>query len=145
MVTEPTQFGGSLDLLSQIIQAVNIPALRKAFVQSRADVKETARRGAKAILLICSCMEEKVEIVRRCLAGELGLCEAERIMDVDHSIIRRWIVRYVVDGVAGLMPRERNRTYSVAVKLTTVQEYLSGAGRAYKNSKGLHCIREELR
>lgn len=54
VVTEPEQFGGSLELLSQITQAVQIPVLRKDFIQSRADVEETSRCGAKAVLLICA-------------------------------------------------------------------------------------------
>lgn len=58
VVTEPDQFGGSMELLSGITQAVQIPVLRKDFIQTRADVEATARCGAKAILLICACMKE---------------------------------------------------------------------------------------
>lgn len=58
VVTEGSQFGGSLELLSHMTHAVQIPVLRKDFIRSRADVEETARRGAKAILLICACMTE---------------------------------------------------------------------------------------
>lgn len=58
VVTEPEQFGGSLDLLRGIVQAVSIPVLRKDFVQSVQDIEETARCGAKAVLLICATMSE---------------------------------------------------------------------------------------
>ena len=58
VVTEPEQFGGSLELLSQIARAVQIPVLRKDFIQSRADVEETSRCGAKAVLLICARLNE---------------------------------------------------------------------------------------
>lgn len=58
VVTESNQFGGSMELLSCIAQAVQIPVLRKDFIQTRADVEATVRYGAKAILLICACMKE---------------------------------------------------------------------------------------
>ena len=58
VVTEETQFGGSLDFLSSITQAVKIPVLRKDFLHTPAHIEETARRGAKAVLLICACLKE---------------------------------------------------------------------------------------
>ncbi len=57
VVTEEKEFGGSLKLLYAIAKTVDIPILRKDFVCSERDLEETARYGAKAILLICSCME----------------------------------------------------------------------------------------
>lgn len=73
VVTEPKQFGGSLELLEQIANTVRIPVLRKDFVQSRADLEETVRCGAKAILLICACMTQETlkELYHASL--ELGL------------------------------------------------------------------------
>lgn len=58
VVTEPKQFGGSLKLLEQIANTVRIPVLRKDFLKNRADLEESARRGAKAVLLICACMTQ---------------------------------------------------------------------------------------
>lgn len=58
VVTEPKQFGGSLELMEQITKAVRIPVLRKDFLSSRADLEETTRCGAKAVLLICACMTQ---------------------------------------------------------------------------------------
>ena len=73
VVTEPKQFGGSLEFLEQITKAVRIPVLRKDFVQSTSDLEETVRCGAKAVLLICSCMTQATlkELYHRSL--ELGL------------------------------------------------------------------------
>ena len=42
--------------------------------------------------------------------------------------VRRWIARYESEGAEGFAPPERNRVYSLEVKLNAVQEYLSGAG-----------------
>ena len=58
VVTEERDFGGSLDLLSDLVKAVRIPVLRKDFIRTTADVEETARRGAAAVLLICACLDE---------------------------------------------------------------------------------------
>ena len=56
VVTEKSRFGGSLELLSGIAQAVRVPVLRKDFLRSPSDVEESARRGARAVLLICACL-----------------------------------------------------------------------------------------
>ena len=38
VVTEPKDFGGSLDLLRQLVKATTLPILRKDFVTSREDL-----------------------------------------------------------------------------------------------------------
>ena len=73
VLTEPNQFGGSLELLKQITNAVHIPVLRKDFLHSRADLEETVRCGAKAVLLICSCMTQTTLKELYYGALELGL------------------------------------------------------------------------
>ena len=78
VVTEPEQFGGSLELLSEIVQAVQVPVLRKDFIRTRADMEETARRGAKAILLICACMRE--ELLRELYQASLD-CGMEPLVE----------------------------------------------------------------
>ena len=59
VVTEERDFGGSLDLLSSLVKAVDLPVLRKDFIRTAGDIEETARRGAAAVLLICSCLDER--------------------------------------------------------------------------------------
>jgi len=54
VVTEPEHFGGSLDLLRDIVDAVNLPILRKDFIKTEHDLHETIDCGATEILLICS-------------------------------------------------------------------------------------------
>ena len=58
VVTEETEFGGSLSLLRRIASAVNIPVLRKDFITCKADLAATAEAGGKAVLLICACLDE---------------------------------------------------------------------------------------
>lgn len=71
VVTEETHFGGSLAFLREIVRAAGIPVLRKDFIQSAADVEETAACGASAVLLICASMPEQA--LRECYAAALDL------------------------------------------------------------------------
>ena len=70
--------------------------------------------------------EEKVKLIQRYLAGEIGVNEAGRLVDVDPETIRGWIARYETEGLDGFMPRKRNRVYSSELKRAAVFEYLSG-------------------
>jgi len=54
VVTEGEHFGGSLDLLRSITQAVSLPVLRKDFIETEEDLFETLDCGAKGVLLICA-------------------------------------------------------------------------------------------
>lgn len=42
--------------------------------------------------------EAKVEIVRRCISGEIGVNEAGREVGVGSVTIRRWLSRYESEG-----------------------------------------------
>ena len=57
VVTEPNDFGGSLELLASIANAVRIPVLRKDFITCEDDLRQTLEHGAAAVLLISSCLE----------------------------------------------------------------------------------------
>jgi indole-3-glycerol phosphate synthase len=58
VVTEAKNFCGSLDLLSSITNAVNVPVLRKDFITDKTMIKETAEHGATAVLLTCAFLKE---------------------------------------------------------------------------------------
>jgi len=59
VVTENARFGGSTELLRAIAQAVEVPVLRKDFIQNEEQLVETAELGAAAVLLICAIVDEK--------------------------------------------------------------------------------------
>ena len=59
VVTEPNDFGGSLDMLKQIVKAVNIPVLRKDFIRTKEEIDISLECGAKAVLLMCSVMSKE--------------------------------------------------------------------------------------
>ena len=52
ILTEPTEFGGSLDDLSQAHAAVPVPLLRKDFIVDEVQLLEARAAGASAVLLI---------------------------------------------------------------------------------------------
>lgn len=70
VVTEPREFGGSLELLESIA-AMGLPVLRKDFINTKEELLETKALGASAVLLMYSCLGSET-------LGEL-YCEAKRI------------------------------------------------------------------
>ncbi len=72
--------------------------------------------------------EEKLRLVQKCISGELGVCEAGRIVGVEHSQVRRWIKLYESEGAEGLLAQTKRRNYSPDLKLKAVLAYVSGQG-----------------
>ena len=72
--------------------------------------------------------EEKLAIVKQCLSGEIGVCEAGRQMGVVQESIRRWIYRYEAEGDEGLQKAQNQRKYPKKLKEAAVKDYLSGKG-----------------
>jgi indole-3-glycerol phosphate synthase len=58
VVTEPRDFGGSLELLHGLSRIVEAPILRKDFVHEPEDVQETVEAGASALLLTVSLLAD---------------------------------------------------------------------------------------
>ena len=72
--------------------------------------------------------EEKLSIVKRCLSGEFGVCEAGRQIGVNQQSVRAWINRYEAEGEDGLSAAEGCRRYPKELKEAAVKDYLSGKG-----------------
>ncbi len=58
VLTEPTRFGGSLDDLRAVAEAVDLPVLRKDFIVDRGQIWEAAEAGAAAVLLIVAILSD---------------------------------------------------------------------------------------
>ncbi len=58
VLTEPTRFGGSYEDLSRAVLSVDAPVLMKDFIVDPAQVREAARLGARAVLLILRCLSD---------------------------------------------------------------------------------------
>ena len=79
--------------------------------------------------------EEKVRLVRQCLAGELSIRGAAQEVGVGATSVRRWIIAYEAEGAEAFLPHSQNRVYSPKLKEKAVQEYLSGQGSLEDISK----------
>jgi indole-3-glycerol phosphate synthase len=58
VVTESEHFGGSLNMLERICASVDVPVLRKDFIQTEMQIRETASAGASAVLLIVAILDQ---------------------------------------------------------------------------------------
>ena len=72
--------------------------------------------------------EEKVNIVRKCQAGEISIRAAGQETGVDRKTICRWMARYEAEGTAGFLPQEQNRVYPPETKRQAVRDYQAGKG-----------------
>lgn len=63
VVTEPTLFNGSLELLREVRASTDLPILRKDFITNPRQIQETADVGANAILLIARLLPSQKELV----------------------------------------------------------------------------------
>ena len=89
-------------------------------------------------------LEEKAELVLKCIRGEIGVCEAGRMAQVDHSTIRSWIARYQAEGLEGLKRQERNRNYTTEEKLRAVLTYINGKGSLCRSFLEAACLRSAM-
>lgn len=89
VLTEPDQFGGSLDDLTAVVGAVRIPVLRKDFIVHAVQIWEARVSGASAVLLIARALSpDRLQALYE-VAVEAGL---EVLIEVrDHQELARAI------------------------------------------------------
>lgn len=94
VLTEPTRFGGSLENLEAVREAVEVPVLRKDFVVDERQLHETARMGADAVLLIARFLDDLDRFVE--VSKDLGLEplvevhngeELEKALDTEAEVV----------------------------------------------------------
>ena len=73
VVTELKRFGGSLQTLRRVCDAVKVPVLRKDFFSSAEQIQESKEQGAAAMLLILATTPDPLATDLYRLARELGL------------------------------------------------------------------------
>ncbi len=72
--------------------------------------------------------EAKVEIVRRCISGEIGVKEAGREVGVGSVTIRRWLARYESEG---------GRRLFTAGTESLIQSWVEASGGSGVSKRGL--------
>ena len=82
----------------------------------------------------------KIKIVEQYLDGEIGLNQASKKIGVACPSIRKWISIYKCNGPAGLLNQPKNKSYSKALKISAVNDYLNGVG-----SLDDICLKYEIR
>ena len=91
-LTDGVDFGGKLEHIHAIRDAVPLPVLRKDFIIDAYQVWESRAFGADAILLIAECLTESQIIDFQILAVELGMTtllevhEIESLYRVQHHV-----------------------------------------------------------
>ncbi len=96
VVTESSNFGGSLEMLRAVSAAVPVPVLRKDFLTSTDQVDESGRCGARAVLIILATTPDNLARDLYSAAAERGMeavveihneLELERAVKLNPSII----------------------------------------------------------
>lgn len=85
VLTEPQWFHGSVEDLSAVRTAVEVPVLRKDFVVSSYQVHEARAHGADLVLLIVAALEQKVLIGLRERIESLGMTALIEVHDEDEA------------------------------------------------------------
>src|SRR5262245_16849416 len=73
VLTEPTFFDGSVEHLTAVRAAVNVPLIRKDFTVDEYQLFEARGAGADAVLLIVAALEQRLLKALQQRAWELGL------------------------------------------------------------------------
>jgi indole-3-glycerol phosphate synthase len=85
VLTEQRRFGGTLDDLSAVRAAVDIPVLRKDFMVTSYQLWEARAYGADVVLLIVAALEQNalISLIER--AESLGMCPLVEVHDAEET------------------------------------------------------------
>jgi indole-3-glycerol phosphate synthase len=89
VLTEKRRFGGSLDDLAAVRDAVQIPVLRKDFIVSSYQLWEARAHGADLVLLIVAALEQNalVSLVERAVSiGLVPLVEVHTMAELERAL-----------------------------------------------------------
>jgi indole-3-glycerol phosphate synthase len=89
VLTEPRRFGGSLEDLAAVREAVQVPVLRKDFIVSSYQLWEARAYGADVVLLIVAALEQNalVSLVERATSIDLvPLVEVHTEEELDRAL-----------------------------------------------------------
>lgn len=81
VLTEPARFGGSLEHLSTVVGAVDVPVMRKDFLVDPVQVIEARAAGASGVLLIARMLPGKMLMEMTEQAEQLGMFVLVEVFD----------------------------------------------------------------
>lgn len=91
-LTDEHFFGGSLETIAAIREAVSLPVLRKDFIIDSWQVWEARAAGADAVLLISECLSEGQLLDLMILSHELDMTALVEVHDMEHLLrVRRHV------------------------------------------------------
>lgn len=89
VLTEPHFFGGSIDDLIAVREAVSLPVLRKDFTRTGAQIWEARACGADAVLLIVATLDQTTLADLLAIAGDVGvdaIVEAHTALELERAV-----------------------------------------------------------
>ncbi len=133
VLTEPSEFGGSLDDLAAARSSVEVPLLRKDFIVDEVQLLEARLAGASAVLLIARALRADRFFALAAAARSIGLdvllevrdeSELERALGVPDGVIgvnnRNLETLAIDDSVSErllrLVPPERTAVYESGIR-----------------------------
>jgi indole-3-glycerol phosphate synthase len=108
VLTEPTFFDGSLDHLSAVRAAVDLPLIRKDFIVDEYQLLEARAAGADAALLIVAALDQQELLRLQLRAQDLGLATLIEVHDEDE-------LRRAIDSGARLVGVNNRNLRTLAV------------------------------
>jgi indole-3-glycerol phosphate synthase len=87
VLTEPVQFGGSLEDLRSVRSVSNVPVLRKDFLVGPEQVLEARAAGADAVLLIVRALEPETLLACLQMARDLGMDALVEVHDEPEMLL----------------------------------------------------------
>jgi indole-3-glycerol phosphate synthase len=134
VLTEQNRFGGSLDDLRAVRQAISIPVLRKDFVFDEYQVYESAAAGADALLLIVAALsDDELRRLFKLTEAELGM---DALVEV-HT--KTEMERAVASGARIIGVNNRDlRTFEVSIETSVELAQFAPVGATLVSESGLN-------
>ncbi|MFP4353565.1 MAG: indole-3-glycerol phosphate synthase TrpC [Phycisphaerae bacterium] len=138
VLTDEPYFQGSLEYLSQIRQAVDLPLLRKDFIIDPIQIYQARAAGADAILLIAAALESGDLMDLMILSTELRMTVLIEVHDADELLRVRSMVGFPLRkyGLLGINNRDLT-TFTVDLGTTIRLAELADEGTPIISESGI--------
>ena len=143
VLTDEHYFQGSLEYLTAVRQAVNLPVLRKDFIIDPYQIYEARAAGADAILLIAAAMAPGTLMDMMILAAELRMTSLVEVHDAGELLQIRSLIGFPHESYSLLGINNRDlTTFEVDVNTTIRLAGLVGADTPLVSESGIKTRRD---